>query len=77
MDKRGFVIRGFDDNGTTVTEEFWMPMRGIVSEGDYVRSVRLHAIEALWEARWTPGSVSWRVFLVHKDDTEEFVLHGE
>lgn len=26
------------------------------------RQVRMAAIEALWENRWVPGSISWRVY---------------
>lgn len=59
------TINGHDDNGATVYETFQIPGDVPVTP----ETVRAFAIQALWEARWTPGSCSWRVSLEGQETT--------
>lgn len=50
-----YTIKGCDDGGELFSLTFTAP------DPD-PRTVYLHAINALWDDRWTPGSVAWQVY---------------
>lgn len=49
-------------------EDLKLPMLLADCCADTEPEVRRHAIEILWDSRWTPGSISWRVY---RDDGTE------
>lgn len=50
-----YNIVGCDDSGEAFSLRFTAP-------DPNPRTVFLYAIEALWAARYTPGSISWKVY---------------
>jgi len=57
MEGTKYQIVGFSDDGEEVNETFTLPS-GVPSRPTFLY---LYAIRALWEARWTPGSIAWKV----------------
>lgn len=54
-----FVIKGRTDDGEKVEETFQTPDGPM---DDWKQRVFFHAVATLWNARWVPGSLEWRVY---------------
>lgn len=53
-----YLIQGTTDDGEAFELKFMLP-QAVPSRPSFIY---LYAIRALWDARWTPGSVSWQVY---------------
>ena len=53
-----YEIKGITDDGEKFSLKFELPA-AVPSRPAFIH---LYAVQALWNARWTPGSVSWQVF---------------
>lgn len=55
------LIKGETSDGEPLEQTFEFPD---MARADWRAAMYRHAVCCLWEARWIPGSVSWRCYTI-------------